>query len=138
MAIVVLTSWTETRYSEHFDRAAAVTTDGGRTCLLVTYLSLTRLTERTNGSYRRLALLAAAIRASGASLRVCCALTSERPVNQSAEACKRIEGEIRKAWSMDSTVVASMIAPPSNARWILQQAAGSVRDIATARLFDLE
>jgi len=102
----------------------AVTTDEAPTCLLVTYLSLTRLTERTNGSYRRLALLAAAIRSSGASLRVCCALTPEESRLSVSEACKQIEGEIRKAWSMDSTVVASMIAPPSNARWILQQAAG--------------
>jgi hypothetical protein len=91
----------------------------------VTYLSLTRLTERTNGSYRRLALMAAAIRSSGAPLRVCCALTPEEAAESVPDACTKIESEIRKAWGLESTVVASVLARSSNAPWIFQQAAAA-------------
>jgi hypothetical protein len=96
-----------------------------RPCLLVTYLSLTRLTERTNGSYRRLALMAAAIRSSGAPLRVCCALSPEDAGPSVADACEKIQAEIRKAWNLESTVVATVLGASSNAPWILQQAAAA-------------
>jgi glycosyltransferase involved in cell wall biosynthesis len=91
------------------------------TCLLVTFLSLTRLSERSNGTYRRLSLLARAIRASGASLRVQCVLTPEEADASVGDACREIEGEIRRAWGMDATVVATTIDPPRSTPWIAQQ-----------------
>jgi hypothetical protein len=70
--------------------------------------------------------MAAAIRSSGAMLRVCCALSPDEARESVPVACERIQSEIRKAWSLESTVVASVLAAPSNAPWILQQAAGAL------------
>src|SRR6266550_4459567 len=77
-------------------------------CLLVTFLSLTRFAERSSGSHRRLSLLIEAVRQSGASLRVCCALTPDEAIPSVADACQAIERELCAAWRIEVSVVASV------------------------------
>lgn len=100
-----------------------VTAEKRPTGLLVTCLALTRLKERNNGSYRRLALLARGIAASGASLRVCCSLAPEdanRPID---ELCREIETGIRDDWGIEASAVASVGGGTSRTPWFVQQAA---------------
>jgi hypothetical protein len=87
-------------------------------CLLVTHVPLSRLSERNNGTYHRLALLADAIRRTHARVRICCTVPADRPV---AETCTAIVREVQDAWGIDADVVATPVRHETSRAWILQE-----------------
>ena len=111
-------------------------------CLLVTPLPLTNLRQNTHGTYRRLRMLAQAVRASGASLTVATIVPPDTEQSIVAALPAHVEADLKEVWGIDATVRVARCGPPSRLPWLAQQLRGvlgygqgpGMRQMASAEL----
>lgn len=95
-------------------------------CLLATHLSLAQLHQKRYGIYRRLAMLADAVRASGCALRIFCVQPYGTEPADENNLAATIAAEVRALWGIDCDIVVGRGAAPSSLPWMFQQALGAL------------